>query len=122
MTTTKEATLVDIEAGIHQVRGLLEDVLWKQDENMTSLSEQSELIQETITNFNVIRTYLKNTRRMLYTTGDTNSCSTESLFNVYVLLDWLPAPAFSFTVFIYQVLYILQLVYFVALHIKKKNL
>jgi hypothetical protein len=78
MTTTKEATLVDIEAGIHQVRGLLEDVLRKQDENMTSLSEQSELIQETITNFNVIRTYLKNTRRMLYTTGDTNSCSTES--------------------------------------------
>ena len=78
MNTTKEATLVDIEAGIHQVRGLLEDVLRKQDENMTSLSEQSELIQETITNFNAIRTNLKNTRRMLYTIGDTNSDRTES--------------------------------------------
>jgi hypothetical protein len=85
MTTTKEATLVDIEAGIHQVRGLLEDVLRKQDENMTSLSEQSELIQETITNFNVIRTYLKNTRRMLYTTGDTNSWSTEYYITVLSL-------------------------------------
>lgn len=50
MSITKETKLVDIEMGLHQVRGLLEDILRKQDENILSLTEQTVLIQETIKN------------------------------------------------------------------------
>lgn len=61
-------SLNEMEVGVQQVKYLLEEVLRKQDENFSSLSEQTVMIQEAMKNLLVASS--ANIPTVSYTQGD----------------------------------------------------